>query len=235
MEKIVGMTQSNYLPWKGYFDYINSVDEFYFYDDVQYTKQDWRNRNLIKTPKGVEWLTVPVGSNRNRLICEVEIKEHSWQKSHWGRIVQYYRTAPYFKMYKEFFEEFYRGREWTNLSEMNQTMIKRISREILGIETKFGDSRPFNLQGKKEQRYIPLLKEVGCTTFLSGPSAKNYLKEETMAKEGIHLEWMDYEGYPEYNQLYPPFNHRVSILDLIFNEGPNMKEYMLSFGKRKVG
>ncbi|BBG65171.1 hypothetical protein NNO_0468 [Hydrogenimonas sp.] len=235
MEKVVGMTQSNYLPWKGYFDYINSVDEFYFYDDVQYTKQDWRNRNLIKTPKGVEWLTVPVGSNRDRLICEVEIRDSSWQKSHWGKIVQYYRKARYFKMYREFFEEFYRGTEWTNLSDMNQTMIKRIAREILGIETKFGDSRPFKLTGKKEQRYIPLLKEVGCTIFLSGPSAKNYLKEETLEKEGIKLEWMCYEGYPEYTQFYPPFNHHVSIIDLIFNEGPDAKDYMLSFDKPERG
>ncbi len=231
MGKIVGMTQSNYLPWKGYFDYINSVDEFYFYDDVQYTKQDWRNRNLIKTPKGVEWLTVPVGSSRERLICEVEIKDSSWQKSHWGKIVQNYRTAPFFKMYRDFFEEFYRGVEWKNLSEMNQTMIKRISREILGIETRFGDSRPFKLTGKKEQRYIPLLKKVGCTTFLSGPSAKNYLTEESMAKEGIELEWMSYDGYPEYPQAHPPFNHQVSIIDLIFNVGPDVKEFMLSFKK----
>jgi len=230
MSKIVGMTQSNYIPWKGYFDYINSVDEFFFYDDVQYTKQDWRSRNMIKTPKGVEWLSVPVGSKtRNRLICEVEIKQHDWQKSHWGKITQYYRQAPYFKMYKEFFEDIYLGNTWTNLSDMNQTIIKRISRELLGITTKFDDSRRFNLHGSKEERYIPLLKEIGCTTFISGPSAKSYLTNEAMEKEGIKLEWMDYSGYKEYHQLYPPFEHSVSIIDLIFNEGPHMKEYMKSF------
>ena len=86
MSKVVGMTQSNYIPWKGYFDYINSVDEFYFYDDVQYTKQDWRNRNVIKSPSGTEWLSVPVGSKRSRLICEVTIEQHGWQKSHWGKV-----------------------------------------------------------------------------------------------------------------------------------------------------
>jgi hypothetical protein len=232
MSKIVGMTQSNYIPWKGYFDYINSVDEFYFYDDVQYTKQDWRNRNRIKGPNGPEWLTVPVGKKtRNRLICDVQITQNGWQRSHWGKIRQYYKDAPYFKMYKEFFEEIYMGQEWSNLSDMNQHIIKRIAREILGITTKFGDSRPFNLTGVKEDRYIPLLKEIGCTTFLSGPSAKSYLTEERMAQDGIKLEWMNYEGYPEYHQLYPPFEHSVSIIDLIFNEGPNMKEYMLSFKK----
>jgi hypothetical protein len=230
VSKIIGMTQSNYIPWKGYFDYINSVDEFFFYDDVQYTKQDWRSRNMIKSPKGVEWLSVPVGSKtRNRLNCEVEIKQHDWQKSHWGKISQYYREAPYFKMYKEFFDDIYIGNTWTNLSDMNQTIIKRISQELLGITTKFDDSRRFNLHGSKEERYIPLLKEIGCTTFVSGPSAKSYLTDEAMEKEGIKLEWMNYEGYKEYHQLYPPFEHSVSILDLIFNEGPNMKEFMNSF------
>ena len=230
MSKVVGMTQSNYIPWKGYFDYINSVDEFFFYDDVQYTKQDWRNRNKIKTQKGLEWLSVPVGSKtRNRLICDVEIKQHDWQKSHWGKITQAYREAPYFNMYKEFFEDIYLGNTWTNLSDMNQTIIKRISRELLGITTKFDDSRRFNLHGSKEERYIPLLKEIGCTTFISGPSAKSYLTDEAMEKEGIKLEWMDYSGYEEYHQLYPPFEHSVSIIDLIFNEGPHMKEYMKSF------
>jgi len=233
MSKIVGMTQSNYIPWKGYFDYINSVDEFYFYDDVQYTKQDWRNRNMIKSPDGTEWLSVPVGSKRSRLIYEVEITQHNWQRSHWGKITQYYKDAPYFKMYKEFFAEIYLKNTWTNLSDMNQTIIKKIAKELLGITTKFDDSRRFKLSGTKAERYIPLLKEVGCTTFLSGPSAKNYLTEETMEKEGIKLEWMNYEGYPEYHQLYPPFEHRVSIIDLIFNEGPNMQNYMLSFNRKE--
>ena len=118
---------------------------------------------------------------------------------------------------------------------MNHTFIKKISQEILGITTKFaGDSRDFNLSDdvNKEGRYIPLLKEVGCTTYLSGPSAKSYLTEESMAEHGIKLEWMNYEGYPEYHQLYPPFEHGVSILDLIFNEGPDMKNFMISFNKK---
>ncbi len=230
MSKLVGMTQSNYIPWKGFFDYINMVDEFFFYDDVQYTKQDWRNRNMIKSPKGLEWISVPVGKKtRNRLICDVEITQNGWQKSHWGKISQYYKDAPYFKMYKEFFQEIYLGKEWENLSDMNQNIIKKISKDILGITTKFDDSRRFNLSGSKEDRYIPLLKEIGCTTYLSGPSAKSYLTHESMEAHGISLEWMNYEGYPEYSQLNPPFEHGVSILDLIFNEGPEMKSSMLSF------
>jgi hypothetical protein len=225
------MTQSNYIPWKGYFDLINLADEFFFYDDVQYTKQDWRNRNKIKTPKGLEWLSVPTGKDRNRLICDVEIKDHLWQKQHWGKILANSRTASYFNDYREFFEEIYLNTTWTNLSDFNQHVIKNISKEILGIKTKFNDSRKFNLSGEKEKRYIPLLKQIGTTEYISGPGAKNYLTDDMLEKEGIKLTWMDYSGYPEYTQLYPPFKHDVSILDLIFNEGPNAKEYMKSFNK----
>jgi hypothetical protein len=162
------------------------------------------------------------------LICEVELKQHDWQKSHWGKIRQAYQKAPYFKIYKAFFDELYLGHTWTNLSEMNQTMTKRIASEILGITTPIGDSRPYNLTGEKADRYIPMLKEIGCTTYLSGPSAKSYLTEERMAEDGIELRWMNYEGYPEYPQLYPPFEHGVTVLDLIFNTGPDAREYMLS-------
>ena len=236
MGKIVGMTQSSYIPWKGFFDYINSVDAFYFYDDAQFTKQDWRSRNRIKSPKaeGWEWLTVPVGKKtRNRRICDVEITQNDWQKSHWGKIRQYYKDAPYFQEYKAFFEEIYMGHTWTNLSEMNQTITKRIAVELLDIPaSKFaGDSRDYHLDDtkKKEDRYIPMLKEVGCTTYISGPSAKSYLTEERMAKEGIELKWMNYEGYPEYEQLYPPFRHDVTVLDLLFHVGKEYKRYMLSY------
>ncbi len=230
MSKIVAMSQSNYIPWKGYFDLINLADEFYFYDDVQFTKQDWRTRNKIKTPKGLEWLSVPVGKHRSRLICEVEIKDHLWQKQHWGKILSNYRTTPYFNDYREFFEEIYLNRVWTNLSEMNQHIIKSISKDILGITTKFGDSRAYNLSGEKAERYIPLLKQVGATEYISGPSAKGYLTADILEREGIKLTWMNYRGYPEYHQLFPPFQHDVSILDLIFNEGPDSRLYLKSFG-----
>ncbi len=231
MSKIVAMTQSNYIPWKGYFDLINLADEFFFYDDVQYTHQDWRNRNKIKTPKGAEWLSIPVGKDRNRLIYEVGIKDHNWQKQHWGKILSNYRTTAYFKEYREFFEEIYLNRVWTNLSDFNQHVIKSISRDILDIKTEFNDSRKYNLSGEKEKRYIPLLNQIGTTEYISGPGAKNYLTDEMLEKEGIKLRWMDYSTYPEYTQLFPPFKHDVTILDLIFNEGPNAKEYMISFNK----
>ena len=227
--KKVAILQSNYIPWKGYFDMINMVDEFIFLDNVQYTKNDWRNRNVIKTPNGKRWLTIPCGKDENRLICDVVLKDKSWQKRHWNMIEQNYHKSKYWKQYKTFFEDFYLKKEWNNLSDLNQFLIMNISQNILGINTIFRDSREFDLQYSKAERVLELLKKTKANYYLSGPAAKAYLNEDVFKMENIQLEWMDYSGYPEYFQLYPPFEHKVSIIDLIFNEGPNIKKFMKSF------
>jgi len=210
--KRIAILQSNYIPWKGYFDIINLVDEFIFYDDLQYTKNDWRNRNLIKTEKGPKWLTIPCGANENRLICEVELTDNKWQQKHWQQIIMYYSKTKYWGIYKEFFEGFYLNKKWKFLSELNQVMIKAISLEIFGIKTIFRDSREFHLVNKKGDRVLELVKKTNASTYLSGPSAKNYLDELKFEDAGIKVDWMDYSGYPEYNQLYPPFEHRLVLL-----------------------
>lgn len=225
----VAAIQSNYIPWKGYFDIINSVDLFVFYDDVQYTNRDWRSRNQIKTSDGLKWLTIPISSNRTQKIYEVEISSNYWQEKHWRSIIHSYSKTKYFKQYKAFFEDIYLRKTWQNLSQFNQFVIKKISREILVIQTEIIDSREYNLIGTKEARILDLLIKCSATKYLSGPSAKSYLKEDYLEKNGIELIWIDYDGYPEYSQLYPPFQHYVSIIDLIFNEGPNIKKYMKSF------
>jgi hypothetical protein len=227
--KKVAILQSNYIPWKGYFDMINMVDLFIFHDDLQYTHGDWRNRNLIKTSSGVKWLTIPCGTSEKRLIHEVELNTSFWQKDHWNLILQSYRKAKYFKTYRTFFEEIYLGTEWKNLSTLNQYLIKNISKEILGINhVEFDDSRNYNLVERKADRVKELLLKSKAETYLSGPAAKAYLPENFM-ENNIDLKWMDYSGYPEYNQQYPPFVHNVSIIDLIFNEGENSLKYMKSF------
>lgn len=226
MNKKVAILQSNYIPWKGYFDIIASVDEFIFHDDLQYTKNDWRNRNKIKTDKGIIWLTIPCGTDTHRLICEVQLNDSSWQKKHWSIIQQYYGKAPFFKEYKEFFKEFYIGQIHKNLSDMNQNLIKKISKEILGINTTFKDSREYCLTKSKGDRVLELLNKTQATYYLSGPAAKDYIDESLFKKANIELAWMDYSGYREYNQLYPPFEHGVSIIDLIFNTGEDARKYM---------
>lgn len=222
----VAIIQSNYIPWKGYFDQIGMVDLFVFHDDLQYTKQDWRNRNKIKTPRGTEWLTVPCGSSEDRLICEVELNDAKWQKKHWGIIQQNYAKTPGMPVYKDFLKEFYQEYRWTNLSDMNQWFIMTLCREFLGIDTDFIDSRELNLKSSKAQRVMDILKAVGATEYLSGPAAKDYLDPKTFEEAGIQLEWMDYSDYPEYRQKFPPFEHGVSIIDLLLNEGENATRFM---------
>lgn len=227
----IAANQSSYIPWKGYFDIINSVDLFVFYDDVQYTIRDWRNRNIIKTKDGLKWLSIPCGNQRNRLICNVGIADNFWQKKHWKSIVANYSKAPFFNFYKPFFEEIYLNNTWTNLSDFNQNTIKIISNEILQISTRFEDSRKYNLKGNKEYRVLDLLQKCKATEYLCGPSAKNYLKEEFLENAEIKLIWKEY-NYTEYRQLHIPFEHKVSIIDLIFNEGPNAKEFLTSLNQK---
>lgn len=224
--KKVAIIQSNYIPWKGYFDIIHDVDIFIFYDDVQYTKNDWRNRNRIKARNGLHWLTIPVGAHNEKLIYEVEIEDSSWSKKHWETIKQFYFKTPYFDEYKDFFEHFYIESNWNSLSELNQYLIKTISKEFLGINTDFRDSREFHPEGKRLARLIDLLMKAGANLYLSGPTAKSYIDESCFKDVGIELVYKDYSDYPEYPQLFPPFDHAVSILDMLFNCGPQTSEYI---------
>ena len=224
--KTVAIIQSNYIPWKGYFDIIHDVDEFIFLDDVQFTKQDWRSRNMIKTSQGIKWITVPAGSDLNRLIQEVEICNSSWQKNHWMQICHSYSKAQYFDQYRDFFEDVYLHKTWKNLSEMNQYLIVCISQDILDIKTVFSRSSDYAAEGKKQAKILDLLKKSAADCYVSGPAAKSYIVEDDFVSAGIKLIWKDYSGYPEYSQLYPPFEHNVSILDLLFNVGKDAPYYI---------
>lgn len=226
--KKVAVIQSNYIPWKGYFDVIHDADIFIFYDDVQYTKNDWRNRNKLKSSDGASWITIPTGADLNRLICEAELQNNFWQMKHWKMINHLYSKAPYFKLYKDFFQYIYLDKTWKNLSELNQVLIQHISRDFLGIDTEFRDSRQYSLKGSQLDRLLNLLKQVNADLYISGPTAKVYIddREERFQEEGIVLQYKDYSGYPEYPQLYPPFEHSVSILDLLFNCGADAGYYI---------
>lgn len=222
----VVILQSNYIPWKGYFDLIHDADVFVFYDDVQFTVRDWRTRNKIKTAQGPQWLSVPAGSDRNRLICKVQLTDSSWQTKHWKTIEQNYRKCPYFEHYQPIFEALYLGREWKNLAELNQTFIRRIATDLLGITTQFRDAREFHAQGQKQERLLDILGKLGATRYVSGPAAKDYIDPQRFADAGVELIWKDYSGYPAYPQRFPPFEHGVSILDLLFNVGPHATWYI---------
>ncbi|MFP3158723.1 MAG: WbqC family protein [Hydrogenobaculum sp.] len=227
----IAILQPNYIPWKGYFDIINMVDIFVIYDDVQYTINDWRNRNKIKTKNGLVWLSIPNDGNMHKIIRDVKIVwKDKWNIKHWKNIFFNYSKAQYFKEYKDYFEELYLNLKDQYLLEVDLKFIEAIAK-ILGIKTKIICSSDLNYDRtlRKTERLIAVLKELNATSYLSGPSAKSYIDESLFKKENIELEWMDYSGYPEYPQLYPPFVHEVSIVDLIFNTGPNATKYMKSF------
>lgn len=233
--KTVVALQSNYLPWKGYFDLIHDAQLFIFYDDLQYTIRDWRNRNKIKASGGCEWVTVPAGSDRNRLICEVELTDASWQQKHWKTLQQNYRATPYFERYQEFFEHFYLDRPWIGLSQMNQYLIKHIAKEFLGIRTEFMNSSEFVLLGQKQDRLLDLVTQAGADRYISGPAARDYIEPHRFEEAGVELLWKDYSGYPVYPQRFPPFEHGVSVLDLLFNVGPNAPWYIWGWRESPVG
>ena len=233
-DKKVAILQSNYIPWKGYFDIIDSVDEFIIYDEMQYTKNDWRNRNKIKTPNGTQWLSIPVktkGHISNLIrIMDAELVDGKWAKSHWNTIVQNYKKAPYFSNYSDVFEKLYAECASEKLlCNVNYKFIYAIA-EVLGIKTKISFSQDYGLIEGKTERLVDLVQKAGGAEYISGPAAKDYIDAELFDDAGIKLTWMDYSGYPEYPQLNPPFEHGVSVLDLIFNCGADARKYMKGFG-----
>ncbi len=222
----VGIIQSNYLPWKGYFDIINEVDIFVLYDDVKYTRRDWRNRNRIKGINGAFWITVPVHKNSNtRRIDQVEIVDSSWQRKHLISFQKNYSKAKFYRDYIDFINHIYSDREWKSLSELNHFSIKEICK-LLGIKTKFVLSSDYELKGEKTDRLISLLKQVDADYYLTGPKAKEYIEEQKFVDAGIELRYKDYSGYPEYNQLWGKFDHAVSIIDMLFNCGEKSPYYI---------
>jgi hypothetical protein len=230
MDRSVAIIQSNYIPWKGYFDIIKRVDEFILFDEAQYTVRDWRNRNQIKTASGVQWLSIPVNvkGKRYQKISETTISRPDWAIEHWKTLQHNYARAPYFKDYRSFFEDLYKeALSETHLSKINYLFLKAIC-DLLDIKTSLTWSSDYQLLDGKTDRLIGLCQQVNAKVYLSGPSARNYLDEQLFFNTGMRVEWMDYSGYPVYSQQFPPFSHAVSIIDLIFNEGPNAARYMKS-------
>ncbi|EDY80597.1 WbqC-like protein family [Verrucomicrobiia bacterium DG1235] len=226
----IALLQSNYIPWKGNFDMINMSDKYVIYDEVQYTKGDWRNRNRIKTLNGTcQWLTIPVKlEHTEQTIDETHIADSKWKQKHWGMISSNYSKAPYFKKFKARIKDLYETTPEDKLSRINRHFIEGIC-DILKINTPIYDSREFSLIEGKQERIIDLCKKLEADVYLCGPAAKSYIQEELFEANGVKLEWMDYSGYPEYPQIAGDFEHAVSILDLLFSVGDDYPKYMKSY------
>jgi hypothetical protein len=227
----VVILQPSYIPWRGYFDQICRADLFIFYDDVQYDKRGWRNRNQIKTPKGKQWLTIPVNSRgaqtENIPIHQIRIAwDNLWSQNHLKSLQHSYSKAPHFSQYASLLEKFYQRRD-EFLADFTIDFTIALTHELGNAHTRFmRSSELVGIDGQKTDRLIQILQLVGATHYMSGPSARDYIEKEKFESAGITLEYMEY-NYPEYPQLYPPFDPYVSILDLFFMTGSEAPNYIL--------
>jgi WbqC-like protein family len=224
--KRVAIVQSNYVPWRGYFDLIASVDEFVLLDDVQYTRRDWRNRNRIKTAQGTRWLTIPVQASGRytQTIAETLVAEDDWATRHWSTVRQSYRNATGFAE-AAFVEELYASVPGPSLSDVNRHFLEAICGR-LEIATPLIRSHDYDPQGTKTGRLLDISRKAGARTYVSGPAAQAYLDEGAFAEHGIEVEWFEYGPYPEYEQPHPPFEPQVSILDTLLCMGAAAAEYV---------
>jgi hypothetical protein len=221
--------QPSYIPWRGYFDQINRADVFVFYDDVQYDKHGWRNRNQIRTSQGRQWLTIPVHSHavveKSVPIKNVKIDwSKPWNEAHWKALTFAYRRAPFFRNFAPLLESFYQ-RQDIFLADFTMDLTIALARELGIHHTRFIRSSEMAISGQKTDRLVQILEQLGATHYISGPSAKNYIEKEQFASAGITLEYMDY-NYPEYPQLHAPFDPNLSILDLLLMTGPDALGYI---------
>jgi hypothetical protein len=227
-DRSIAIVQSCYVPWKGYFDLIDSVDEFVLFDDRQFTKRDWRNRNRIKTARGTRWLTIPVRvkGRYTQRIDETEVSDLGWGAAHWRSIVDAYSSAPHFEALAGPLGELYASPSEPLLSAINRRFLEWVC-DLLGITTRLTWSTEYQAEGLKTERLVSLCLAAGATRYVSGPAARAYLEESRFADAGIELAYFEYDGYPEYPQLHPPFEHTVSILDVLFHTGPDAPSYVL--------
>lgn len=234
MAKTVAIVQSNYIPWKGYFDLIAAADVFVLYDEVQYTRRDWRNRNRIKTAQGPQWLTIPVAvkGRFTAPIREIEVSDREWGVRHWRTLRSGYARAPHFSDVAPQLESLYAASGERRLSDVNRRFLDAVC-GMLEIDTplrwswEFSSSVDASAADASSRRLAEICGQAGGTVYLSGPSARAYLQEAPFLDRGIAVEYFDYSGYREYQQMHPPFDHHVSIVDLLFHTGREARRHLL--------
>jgi hypothetical protein len=233
VSKTVVITQSNYIPWRGYFDMLRSADEVVLLESVQYTRRDWRNRNRIKTAQGTTWLTVPVEAKGHYLqaIDETRIIDAQWATKHIRTIELAYSRAPHYAELAPWLFDLLRGvAAEPLLTKVNEQLLRALC-ERLGITVpirRCSDvlDRSALRSMRPAERLLAIATELGSTRYLSGPSARDYLDIGLFEAAGIQVSWMSYDGYAEYSQLWGVFEPYVSIVYLIFNTGPEAARYL---------
>ncbi len=223
----IAVLQPSYLPWLGFFEQMMSVDTFVFYDDVQYTKNDWRNRNRIKTKDGFLWLTIPVKGSTSLQIREVRIDNNqNWQEKHQKTLVQLYSKAPYFEEVLVLFEPLW-NKKYEFLLDAVVDSITIIT-EYLNIETKIIFSSEIKVSGNKNEKLINICKTLGASEYYSGLAAQNYLDNELFNRNGINIAFQHYQ-HPLYPQMHGNFVSHLSIIDLLFNCGKKSRQMIKDY------
>lgn len=225
MSKVI-ITQPNYIPWKGYFSPMRNADYLVLYDDVQYTKGDWRNRNYLISHKGPELLTIPIKTKNNltQKINDAKILDNKWKLKHLNFIKYNYSKTKYFKKYYEIFEDIYVNINTESLSEVNYIFTKKII-DLLDIKIKILKSSELNIFGDRNERLVNICKFLNSTTYLSAPNSKCYLNENLFEQNNIKIVYHDYNNFKEYKQNWDGFEHKVSIIDMFFNLGDKTINY----------
>jgi len=218
--RVAVILQPSYLPWLGYFAQFHRCDVFVVYDDVQFDKHGWRNRNRIKTPQGPQWLTVPVRTYKqdwptNRAIT-IDNTQH-WRKKHLASLRQNYAKAPFFANYVGLFDDLY-SRDWTNLFDLNMASFRMLT-QALGIVREIRFASELGVAGDTVERLTAICQKVGANHFFEGHAGKNYIADDRFRSAGIDIEYQDYK-HPVYPQLHGVFVPYLSIVDLLFNCGP---------------
>jgi hypothetical protein len=219
--------QSCYIPWKGFFDLIGRCDEYVVFDRAQYARRHWHNRNRIKTANGVAWLTIPVVTKGRfeQPIDEVEIKE-AWADKHWRSLELAYKRASCFEALAPKVRGWYEvADKQARLTDVNAIFLNGIA-EFLELKTRVTRDTAYPMEGVKTERLLGIARAAGADRYLSGPSAQSYFDESMFTAAGVTPEWMSYDGYPEYPQLYGAFEHAVTVLDLLFNTGLEAPRYL---------
>jgi hypothetical protein len=235
---IVGALQPGYLPWIGFFDQVFHADLFILYDDLDYTRKSWRNRNRIKGPRGPQWLTVPVLSRSGQKIHEAQIdRNRNWREEHWRTIEHCYARAPFFSRYRDTFREIYRE-EWVRLCDLDVRLIRTLLREFgirtevvlsssLGLEEGFLATNPADHVATR--RIVHFMNRFGAKRFLEGQAGRAYIREDILREAGITVHYQSYEHRP-YPQRFGAFVPFLSAVDLLFNCGPLSLEVLANPG-----
>lgn len=225
----IAITQPTYLPWLGYFDLIDQVDAFVVLDSVQFEKQSWQQRNRIKTPTGLQWLTVPVAFRGllGQKILEVEIRDTEFWRKHLRGIEVNYGRAPFFEDYFAQVSSILREcRPGTRLADLNVQLLNWFMK-VFGIGTSLVFASSLGQEGKRTELLANICRKLCANEYVSPLGSAVYLLEELICFRdcGVQVVFQNYK-HPEYRQLFPPFLSHASALDLLFNEGGRSLEIM---------